>query len=88
MPVNREKQMRHAIIRSFDVLVWLMAVLMALGGLIVGGMTMGQGMAGQGLAIMVGGVLYAVIFVGFLFMIVGIYENTKRTAEALERQAR
>lgn len=80
--------MRHAIIRSFDVLVWLMAILIALGGLVVGGMAMGQGMAGQGLAIMVGGVLYAIIFAGLLFMVVGIYENTKRTAELLERQAR
>jgi len=80
--------MRHAIIRSFDVLVWLMAILMALGGLVMGGMALGQGQAVAGLGIMVGGILYAIIFAGLLFMVVGIYENTKRTADILERQSR
>lgn len=77
--------MRHAIIRSFDVLVWLMAALLALGGLVVGGMAMGQGEGLAGLLIIVGGILYAIIFAGMLFLVVGIYENTKRTADAVER---
>ncbi|MGA0542059.1 hypothetical protein [Neotabrizicola sp. VNH66] len=77
--------MRHAIIRSFDVLVWLMAALLAIGGLVAGGMAMGQGQGLAGLMIIVGGILYAIIFAGMLFLVVGIYENTKRTAEAVER---
>lgn len=80
--------MRHAIIRSFDVLVWLMAIFVAIGGLVAGGMAIGQGQAAAGFAIMVAGILYAIIFAGFLFMIVGIYQNTKRTAELLEHQPR
>lgn len=80
--------MRHTIIRSFDVLVWIMAVLIALGGFVVGGMAMGQGQGLAGLLMIVGGVLYAIIFAGALFLIVGIYENTKRTADAIERLPR
>lgn len=79
--------MRQLIISSLDMLIWLFAGLIALGGVIVGFMAMGQGMVLQGLGIVIGGLLYAIIFAGMFFLIIGIHNNTKRTADAVEKLA-
>lgn len=76
--------MRSLIINSLDFLVWLMAGLVAIAGLVAGGMALANGQV-QGLAIMIGAVLYAIIFAGMFFIVIGIHENTKRTAAAVER---
>lgn len=39
------------------------------------------------LGILVGGMLYLIIFAGFMYLGLGIYQNTRRTAEAVERMA-
>ncbi|MEX0970490.1 MAG: hypothetical protein WD046_08625 [Paracoccaceae bacterium] len=80
--------MKNMIIKSLEILVWLMVILIVIGSLAGGAMIMGNPMGGflQGLGIMVGGVLYAIIFGGIMFLIIGIHDNTKRTAEALERK--
>ena len=55
-----------------------------------GGMGMGTGgMSGPvaGVGILIGGALYVIFVGGFLYMGIGIYQNTKRSAEALEKLA-
>jgi len=78
--------MRELIIKSLDVIVWIVAGLIALGGVIVGVMALGQGEV-AGLGIIIGGLLYAVVFAGMFFLMIGVYTNTKRTAEAIEKLA-
>jgi len=39
------------------------------------------------LLVLIGGLLYIVFVAGFLYLGAGIYSNTKRTAEAVERMA-
>lgn len=78
--------MRELIIKSLDMIVWIVAGLIALGGVIVGVMALGQGEV-AGLVIIIGGLLYAVVFAGMFFLMIGVYTNTKRTAEAIEKLA-
>lgn len=76
--------MREFVIKSLDVLVWVVTGLIAIGGAIGGMVAIGQGEPG-GILIIFIALLYAVIFAGSFFLFKGIYENTKRTAEALEK---
>ena len=78
--------MRETIIKSLDVLVWIFAGLIAVGSVIAGLIAVGNGQY-LGLLIAVGGVLEAVIFAGTFFMFMGVYNNTRRTAEAVEKLA-
>lgn len=78
--------MRELIIKSLDMIVWIVAGLIALAGVIVGVMALGQGEV-AGLGIIIGGLLYAVVFAGMFFLMIGVYTNTKRTAEAIEKLA-
>lgn len=88
--------MRDFFINSLEVLVSVIVVLLGLGVLAAaaaaafGGGGMGPGGMGgggplAGLAILIGGGLYVIIVGGFLYMGIGIYQNTKRSAEALEK---
>ena len=77
--------MRQAIINSLDILIWVLGALIALGGVIGGIAALAQGQI-MGLAFIVGGLLYAVGFMGMFFLIIGIHNNTKRTADAIERR--
>ena len=86
--------MRDFFINSLEILVSVFVVLLSLGVLVgaaavaFGGGSMGPGgMSGPlaGIAILVGGALYVVFIGGFMFMGIGIYQNTKRSAEALEK---
>ncbi len=89
--------MRDFFINSLEILVGVIVVVLAiavLGGAAMasfGGDMMGPGgMSGgplAGLAILIGGGLYVIFIGGFLYMGIGIYQNTKRTAEAMERMA-
>jgi len=80
--------MKNMIIKSLEMLVWLMVIVIVLGALAGGFMMMGNPQGGVlvGLAVIVGGFLYAIIFSGMMFLLIGIHHNTKRTAEALERK--
>ena len=88
--------MRDFFINSLEILVGVVVVLLALGVLVAagavafGGGGMGPGgISGPlgGLAILIGGALYVIFVGGFLYMGIGIYQNTKRSAEALEKMA-
>lgn len=78
--------MREMIIRSLDMIVWVVAALMAIVGIIAGLAALAQGEI-AGLAIMIGGLLYAVVFAGTFFLLIGVYNNTGRTADAVEKMA-
>lgn len=75
--------MRQLIINSFDILVWVFGGFIMLASLITGIGAMAQGQALAGLAIILGGAIYAVLMMGVFFIAIGIYQNTKRTAEAV-----
>lgn len=88
--------MRDFFINSLEVLVGVIVVVLGIGVLVAaaaatfgGGGMGGGGMGGggplAGLAILLGGGLYVIIVGGFLYMGIGIYQNTKRTAEAVEK---
>ncbi len=95
--------MRDFFINSLEILVGVIVVLLSLailgaaaaaafGGAMGmgGGMGMGAGgMSGPlaGVGILIGGALYVIFVGGFLYMGIGIYQNTKRSAEALEKLA-
>ncbi|MCR8726609.1 hypothetical protein [Frigidibacter sp. ROC022] len=78
--------MRQAIINSLDILIWIMGGLIALGGVVGGIMVLAQGEA-MGLVFIIGALLYAIIFMGMFFLIIGMHNNTRRTAEAVEKLA-
>lgn len=90
--------MRDFFIRGLEVLINVFVVVTALGILAFaamvsfGGGASIQGNAVQGgplvgLAILLGGFLYLVFVAGFMYLGLGIYQNTRRMAEALDRQA-
>lgn len=82
--------MREKIIRSLSTVVWIFSILMLLGGLIGGVAVMANPYRGgffPGLMVIVGTVIYAILILGFYFMQLGVYEHTKRTAEAVEKLA-
>ncbi|MBW6505300.1 MAG: hypothetical protein K0B00_00965 [Rhodobacteraceae bacterium] len=86
--------MRDFFINTFEVLVGVIVVLMCI-GVVVGagivtfaGNSMGPDMPGgplMGAAILLGGAIYVIFIAGFMYLGLGIYQNTKRTAEAIER---
>ncbi len=91
--------MRDFFINSLEILVGVIVVLLSLAILgaaaaaaFGGAMGMGMGTGGMsgpvaGVGILIGGALYVIFVGGFLYMGIGIYQNTKRSAEALEKLA-
>lgn len=76
--------------KILNVIVVLMAVAIIIGTLFVLFMG-GQGFFGNLLSailVLIGGALYLVLFAGMAYLGLGIYQNTKRTADLLERGAR
>lgn len=78
--------MRQTIINLLDILIWIAVGLIAVGGTIAGIVAIGQGQI-AGLGIIVGALLYAVMFMGMFFIIMGIHKKTQRSADALEKLA-
>jgi hypothetical protein len=90
--------MRDFFINSLEKLVGVFVVLMSIavdvgaGAALMGGNQMHGpgGMAGGGplgaLVILIVGAIYVLFVGGFMYLGLGIYQNTKRTADALERQ--
>ena len=81
--------MRDFFINSFEklvsVIIILMAIMVVIGG--IGAMFSGQpGAFFAGIGILIGGALYVILMGGILYMALGIYHNTKRAADALERR--
>ena len=78
--------MRNFVIKSLELIIWIVAGLVAIAGVILGLIALGSGEI-AGLLFIIGGPLYAVLLSGMFFVMIGTYENTKRTAEAVERLA-
>ena len=78
--------MRDFFIKSFEVIVSVVVVLMAAAVVIGGLVTMFSGGFLQGLGILIGGAVYVLFLGGLMFLGLGIYQNTKRAADALERR--
>lgn len=88
--------MRNFFIDTFDKLIGVIAVLMSIGVVLF---ALGVSVAGfgpeapspagplGGLAILIGGGLYVAFLIGALYTFVGIYRNSERTVELLERLA-
>lgn len=92
--------MRDFFINGFEILLGIILVLMILGVVAFAGiaafgggggiMMDGQAMPGGpvvGLVILVVGLLYVLFVGGLMYLGLGIYQNTKKTAAALERMA-
>ncbi|MEY8118781.1 hypothetical protein AB9F26_11010 [Falsihalocynthiibacter sp. BN13B15] len=80
--------MRDFFINSFEKLIGVLVILMALGvlvGSVVAMLNPSQGGIFAGLFFLVFGSLYVILMGGFFYMALGIYHNTRRSAEALER---
>ena len=88
--------MRDFFINGFEILLGIILIVMILGVIALAGITafangtviQGQSMQGGplvGIAILVGGLLYVLFVGGLMYLGLGIYQNTKKTAAALER---
>ncbi len=79
--------MRDFFIESLGKIISVLIILMGI-GVIVGGIgAIFQGNFLGGLGILIGGSIYVVVLGGFLYLALGVYDNTKRTAEAVEKLA-
>ncbi len=79
--------MRDFFINSFEGLVSVIIVLAAVMVTFAGVATLFSEGFVAGVAVLLGGALYVVMLGGFLYLALGIYHNTRRTAEAAERLA-
>jgi len=79
--------MRDFFISSFESLIAVIIVLTAAGTVIAGLVTMFTESFFGGIAVLIFGAIYTIILGGGLYLAFGIYHNTKRTAEAVERMA-
>lgn len=84
--------MRDFFIRSFErligaiIVIGAIVVVLAAFAAAAGAPTGGQGILAF-LGILIGGALYLILTGGVMYLALGIYHNTLRTAEAIERQA-
>lgn len=86
--------MRDFFIRGFEMIVNIIVVVMLIGVVVAAGaMAFGPPMQpgmpggiGMGIMVLVLGLLYVVFIGGLMFLGLGIYQNTKKTAELLERK--
>jgi len=78
--------MKDMIIKSLEVIVWIVAGFYALAGVLGGLFALVQGEL-VGLALIIGGPIVAVLIAGGMFIGIGIHDNTRRTAAAMEKLA-
>ena len=80
--------MRDFFIQGFETLISVILVLAGI-GVVIGAISaiFQQGIL-AGLAVLVFGAIYLLMTGGIAYLALGIYHNTRRTAEALERGAR
>ena len=80
--------MRSFFIGSFEILITILVVVMCIGVVISALVTMTTGGGFfAGLGILIFGGFYVVVTAGMMYLFLGIHDNTKRTAEALERMS-
>lgn len=84
--------MKNFFIRALERIIAVVLVLGAI-GVVIGAFAAMMMPSAQGgglipaVMILVGGAIYLMIVGGMVFLGIGIYDNTKRSAEALERLA-
>jgi hypothetical protein len=86
----KDIDMGNFFISAFEKLVGVVVVLLliaVLGGAVLAAMQPGGGGVLAALGVLVIGTLYVILIAGSLYLALGIYNNTKRTAEAIERLA-
>ena len=78
--------MRDFFIGALDKLIAVLVILMIVGVIVGTVMTAMSPMGGvlQALGVLIVGGLYVILMAGMLYLFLGIYHNTKRTAEILE----
>lgn len=84
--------MKHFFIRALERIMSVVLVLGAIGVLIgaIAAMALPAEQGGSilaGVAVLIGGMIYLLIVGGVVFLGIGIYDNTKCSAEALKRMA-
>ncbi len=81
--------MRDFFINALDKLVAVIVILMIIGVVVMAVMMTQQPQGGilMALGVLVGGALYVVLLGGFMYLGLGIYHNTRRTADATEAMA-
>jgi hypothetical protein len=86
---RKDTGMRDFFILALEKLIAVFIVVAGIAVLVISVMAMAspQGGALQGLAVLIGGGLYVVMMGGMLYLFLGIYHNTKRTAELLAAKA-
>ena len=88
--INAFEKLVAVIVVLMCVFVVVMAVAAAFGGGMGPGGPEGPGLGGgilMGLMVLAFGAIYVVLIGGAMYLGLGIYQNTKRTAELLERLA-
>ncbi len=82
--------MRDFFINSFEKLITVIVALSAIGTVIAGITTMFSDGGGffAGIFVWIIGAVYTVMLGGMLYLAFGIYHNTKRTADAVERMVK
>lgn len=84
--------MRDFFIDSFEKLVGVIVILLSIGVVLGAGATMLGGNPGGpngllgGLIILIVGAIYIIFVGGIMYLGLGIYQNTKRMADAMERK--
>ncbi len=79
--------MRDFFIMWFERLISVIIVIAAAAVVIGTVVTLVQGLFLQALAVLIGGSLYLVLIGGAMFLGLGVYQNTKKTAEMVEKLA-
>lgn len=77
--------MRQFFINSLETIITVVLVLGGIGVLVSGLAAMSQNGFFAGLMILFGGGLYLLMTGGICYLFIGIHENTRRTAEAVEK---
>lgn len=81
--------MRDFFINTCEKLIAVFLVLALIGVVIAAGATMMDPMMGgffKGLLVLIVGIIAVILYGGILYVMFGIHDNTKRTAEALENR--
>ena len=86
MAIQKGTEMRDFFINSLEMLINILVVLMVIGVVVGAGVIMFDRSGGilPALAVLVGGAIYVILVGGMLYLFLGIYQNTKRTAAAVE----
>ena len=77
--------MRDFFINSLETLINILVVLMIIGVVVAAGVVLFDRSGGllAAIGVLIGGGIYVVLTAGMLYLFLGIYQNTKKTADLL-----